>query len=357
MRYLVPCLFALLALPSPSRAERLLAVLGGAAFEPVAENAGGVVEVLADGSTSLLAIPLPGEDLLGLATLPDGRLFAVTGQLTGPARLLELDPVDGTILRDVGELRTASREEEEEEEEKRTEAARRAATVGAEPGHRPAAGRNATNIHADSRGEGELIPVSFHDLAAHPSTGELYGVAESSSQIREDELFVIDPATAIAYPRSLPETLRAPQAIVGRSGHLAISFTPTGELWGKEINAPGLFRLDPATGAVLETRDTTPQLGALGMGNTGPNSFVLSACCAPAGLAPIANDGSEIYHLDASGQATAVGSPASRQRIEDFALLAAAPTAPEIPTLEGVGAGVLALLLVAFGWRRLGRAA
>lgn len=316
-------LLLLFLAPLPGSAERLLGVLAGTSGDPKAEDPGALIEVdLETGGETVIGVPVPGVGLVGIAARRDRRVFVATDRAKGPALLVEIDPDTGTTLMVIGVIHTDVREDPEEPEER----------AGTPP----------------LSGEKPYAAVTLHDLAADPTTGLLYGIADhdQSERIDPDELFVIDPETAYATSAGVPDLgSNAPE---GRSGQLAIAFTDTGELWGKEVNSSTLFRLDPATATVLSTIELDPPRGALGLGPAGDDGFWMSACCQPAGLTGgVANNASEIFHLDRLGNTTRLGTGASNRSFHDLALLGAPPSVVEIPTLGGFGSWSLASFLAA----------
>jgi len=283
---------------TPALAQpHLLAVLGGNAVQ--ADDAGAVVEIdPATGAATPLATPIPGESLTGIAVLPDGRVYVCTADISGPAQLIEVDAQTGALLNVVGPLSDG------------------------------------------------VAPVVFHDLAADPTTGVLYGISIGDEAVAEgagsvNAFFTLDPATALATYVATPAPLNG--------GFMAIAFSNDGTLWGKVTNSPELYELDKSTGAVLSTVTLAPSVGGIGLGNAGDDTFYMAECCAGV-------PGNILYRVDRlTGAATLIGSAGGNRRVHDFVIAEGLPPIVEIPTLGGRGLLLLATALLAAGYLLLGR--
>ncbi len=283
---------------APALAQsHVLGVLGGGAVG--ADDAGAVVEIdPSTGAATPLATPMPGEGLTGIATLPNGRVYASTSDITGPAQLIEVSAQTGVLLDVVGPL-------------------------------------------TDDAG-----PLELHDLTADPTTGVLYGISVGAVRALEgagstNAIFTVDPGTAVVT------FVGTPAGLTG--GFMAIAFTNDGTLWGKVQNAPELYQIDKSNGAVLATVIVTPSLGGLGLGNAGDDTFYMSECCTGV-------PGNTIYRVDRlSGVATLLGSAGGTRRVHDFTVAGTAPSIVEIPTLGGRALLLFAAALLAAGGVQIGR--
>ncbi len=168
-----------------------------------------------DASGVILGYPAPGEGhISGLAFGPDKRLFAsvVFGSGT-PAELIEIDPVTGALIRDVGTITDT------------------------------AAGPN-----------GEVTGLKISDLSFQPGTGILFGITAGGGQVGGGLLYTIDTDTAEAT--LVGQTCAAPFSA-------AIAFAPDGTLYltgqaSPPQDAPSggidvLATVDPNTGECLTT--------------------------------------------------------------------------------------------------------
>lgn len=134
-----------------------------------------------------------GEGLSGIAFGTDGRLWGSVpqgggGNSGGPTNLIEIDPVTGQLINDVGPIKT--------------------------PG-------------------GDDLRIV--DLALQPSTNTLFGLDI------DGKIYTLDKGTAVA-------TLVGDPGVTNRGG---IAFSPFGIFYLVEGGGSHLWRIDPATGATI----------------------------------------------------------------------------------------------------------
>lgn len=204
----------LLFLAAPLSAQTLYGSQGGAQG-----GDGGRLVILDtdDASATLVGTPFDSVGMPGIEFLQDGRLVAVSSvnhsEELDTSYLLELDPHTGALL--------------------------------------------SSQPLLDSDGNG----CAFGDIAMHPGTGVLYGIAANQSSLGTrcgvggstgGYLATIDPATGI-------------YTTVGRDAEFGnasggIAFGPDGTLYFTAAWASDdtLYTLDPATADVLSTTDLTP---------------------------------------------------------------------------------------------------
>ena len=294
MRFLTIA-FSLMILAVPAAAQdRVLAVLGGT--QQMAPDGGAVVEVdITTAAVTVLNTPSPGDGLTGIAQLNDGRVFVVTNSqgATGAATLIEIDPVDASVIQVVGPITVGGNQE------------------------------------------------SVQDLAANPLTGELYAASTGNEMLSQNELFVIDPATAEGTVVGLP-------AYGSNNGYVAIAFTPDGRLWGKEANDDEYWEVDPADASIISgpTATTPDGVGSIGLGSLSDGRLLLSECCS-------FTLGEDLYILDLTTQtSTLVGSMGTDRRIHDFIALGF-PQARSVPTDSPAALLLLVLAVLAGGFAAL----
>jgi hypothetical protein len=302
-------LAATVATAVPVFSQESLAVAGGTIVQ--ADDGGAVLRVdLATAAVTVLATPSPGNGLTGIAALPDGRVFVSTANnTTAGSHLLQIDPVTGALIQDVGEL------------------------------------------------EVDSAPIVVHDLAADPTTGLIYGVEVAALHGQDggrggtNMLMTIDPATAVVTVIGFPN--------IKTTNFMAIAFDAAGTLWAKPITDPELYSLDKATAQVSTTVVLDPGVGALGLGFAGDGTFAMSECCSE-DRGTGGGVGNTLYRVDPlAGTATLVGLLGGDRRVHDFAIPvdpggAPGPAIVEVPAVDRVGLALLAALVALAGliWLR-----
>ena len=276
--------------------EILLASLGGAAVG--ADDGGAIVTIdQTTGEATVLGTPLPGVGLTGLASDSNGRVFAVTDNVTANARLIEVDPQDGSLIATIGDLMFSG---------------------------------NA---------------VAMSDIAIQPGTDVLFGSAVGGAGLNQNDLVTISTSDAQV-------TFVATPSYMTTDGFVALGFSSDGTLWAKEANDGEYWTVDPADGTVLTSSTANPSIGSIGLeARPSDGILVLAECC---GITL----GNDIYLLDpVTGDATLLGSAGGDRRVHDFAFIdaTAPPPTVEIPTLGHVGFALLTLLLGVAGVRGLRR--
>ncbi len=97
---------------SSASGQTLIGVNGGSLESDLSfESPGAVLSIdQTTGAGTVLATPMPGLGVTGVATNSLGRVFASTGSrnsVTNGPRLIQIDPVTGALIADVGRLQTA----------------------------------------------------------------------------------------------------------------------------------------------------------------------------------------------------------------------------------------------------------
>lgn len=175
-------------------------------------------------ATTMLGTPYNGTGLSGIATAPDGRLFAVASVNNGfvdTGQLLELDPSSGALISVIGDL-------------------------------------------YDSSGNG----CAFMDISFHPNTGVLYALASNQSGIGTrcgvgggtgGYLATINTSTAVY-------TILGRDASFGNNAG-GIAFAPNGTLYfAASWDTPGvLYTLDLNDGSITSSTNLSDMIGPIGM--------------------------------------------------------------------------------------------
>jgi DNA-binding beta-propeller fold protein YncE len=242
--------------------EALLAVLGG--VQAGADDGGAVVTIdRATGEATVLDTPMPGFGLVGLAVTSAGKAYAVTNTGGGMfnAKLIEIDPRTGSLVRDVGALKLS----------------------------------------------GTTTYVQIHDLAAQPGTDVVFGSSTDAAGLLQSTLVTIDPATADVTIVGVPDYGIDTERV-------SITFSPNGTLWAMEWSTGNIWTVDPATAIVLAAGFISPpNVGTIGLGSLPDGTLVFSECC----NFTIGND---VYLLDTGTLNAALLGPAGgTRRVHDFA--------------------------------------
>jgi hypothetical protein len=296
-------LLALCSLQAQAQVPTLLGVSGG---DEYSASPGGVFSINpATGSGTLLSTPIPGIGLTGIAVNGAGRVYAVTASSrlaqTGP-RLLELNPVTGAVIADVGRLRTAGGDD-----------------------------------------------CYIGDLSFQPGTNVLYGLLGNQGPAPRCG---IGSSSVGGYLLTI-DTATARVTVVGRDGNLGnsnggIAFAPNGTLYFTPCwsNPGALLTLNPATAAIQSSVALLPS------GSCYQGLAVRSDGAVFASFEAESSD-SSIYIINAgTGVRTLVGSTGANM-IHDLVFLGDAPST-EVPTLSEWATLALAALVAVtgFAWMR-----
>jgi hypothetical protein len=236
-----------------------------------------------DASAIVLGTPFGGVGLAGIEQAPDGTVYAVTGvDQDGIAHLLEVDPATGGLITDLGQL-------------------------------------------PDSSGNG----CAINDLAYHPQTGVLYGLAANNGS--GDRCSV--GGSPGGYLLTI-DTAAVEYTVIGREPSLdnnsgGIAFDAAGTLYF----TPGwndvgtLHTLDLTDGSFTSTVALSEDLGFHGLeinpvsGTMYASLPMTSSCCSPANF--------NIYTIDpVSGTVTLLGSP-GEYSVHDMVFLSDVVVVPQ----------------------------
>lgn len=275
----------------PAHGERLLAALGG--YFDGADDAGAILEIDPEtGDITLLAQPMPGFGLSGIAALPSGRVFVTTESpdLDTAAKLLEIDPVSGALVRVVTD---------------------EVLWMGS-------------------------LPFPIHDLAADPTTGLLYAAGYGGL----DQVVSIDPDTG--ETTFIWGLVYSPFPIFTYS---ALAFDGSGNLWSKVWDSGVVFLVEFLEGKLIVNPQpaSPPNFGALGMGiRRSDDKVFFSECCTQ-------TQGNEVYSMDPPVYAAELlATMGGSRQVHDLAFAGAPPAVVEVPTLSP-GALALLVCLLAIG--------
>jgi hypothetical protein len=295
-----------LSMSALAQAPALLGVNGGG---EASTSPGAVVSINpATASVTVLSTPLPGLGLTGVAVNSAGRVFAVTGttsSATSGPRLLELNPVTGTVIADVGRLQTA--------------------------------GGNDCYIG---------------DLSFQPGTDVLFGILGNQGPAPRCGI----PDGGVGGYLLTINTSTARVTVVGRDPSLGnsnggLAFAPGGTLYFTPCWSDNgvLLTLNPATAAITSSVTLAPS-GACYMGLAVRSDGVVFASY------DYENSDASIYTLNpATGARTLVGSTGGNMVHDLVFVAAAAPLVlTEVPTLAEWALLALATLLALSGaaWLR-----
>ena len=295
-----------LLLPGIAMAQVLLGVSTGSG--QTSANPGAIFSIdPATGLGTLLGTPFNGVGLSGIAMTSDGRVYVSTSaSFDGASHLLEVDPVTGNMINDVGQI---------------------------------------LDVAGNSCGVG--------DLSVDPTSGILYGMATNHGLIGTrcgvggstgGYLLSINPNTAVYT------LLGTDPAVGGRQG--GIAFSRLGTLYFSEAWSPDgdLHTLSTLDGTITGTTTLIPTQtwGYHGLG-VDPVTGMLYATLGD-------SNASDLYSIDPNtGNVTTIGPISSiGDRIHDVVYYALEPPVP-VPTIStwGIIALMLAILfLVASRFRR-----
>lgn len=288
-------------------AQGLIGVIGGGEYSPPA-GVGAVVSVNpTTGALTVLGTPFPGVGLTGVAMNSVGDVYAISASTasatTGP-RLLRINPTTGTLIADVGRLRTAAGDD-----------------------------------------------CYIGDLSFQPVTDVLYGLL--GNQGPQPRCGIV-PATSTGGYLVTINTSTAIVTVIGRdpsfgNSNGGIAFAPNGTLYFTPCwSDPGnIHTLNPATAAVLTTVPLVPG-GTCYMGlAVRPSDGAIFASF------DAENTDFNIYTLNpATGTRTLVGSPGTDNIVHDMVFVGpAAPPAAiaPVPMLSQWALIALALVLGGLG--------
>jgi len=303
-------LAALLAVPLTSWAQ-MIGVTGGSGGSPGLPGA--VVEIdPADGSSVTLGTPFNGVGLSGVARAADGTVYVVTSQsFDGTSHLLIIDPANGNLISDLGQL-------------------------------------------LDAGGNG----CGINEIEFHPATGVLYALASNNSSIGTrcgvggstgGYLLTININTMQYTVLGREPTLGNNSGGIAFNAAGLLYFTPG---WG---DVGTLHTLNLTDGSFTSTVNLSQGLGFHGLAidpSTGTmyGSLPMSSdCCS--------QDNPNIYTINPSdGTLTVLGSPGDFA-VHDMAFLDIGPSAPSVPIpTMGLWAGLLlTITLFVFAFREFRR--
>lgn len=263
--------------------------LGGAAAG--ADDGGAIVTIdQVTGDATVLGTPMPGWGLPGLSFGPTGRLYAVTANNLGNAKLIEVDPDTGGLVSIIGDLLWNG------------------------------------------------VPTTVTDLGFQPGTGTLYGMTGFNGP-GQNSLVTIDTATGAV---TLVDNCAHFPGTAG--GFVAIAFAPDGTLWAKDTNASNLWTLDPSDCSPLTLTSINPAVGGLGLGARPTDSLLFfTECCVTIG--------NDVYSLDGPAAAAVLLGPAGgTRRVHDIDFRDAAVPTMKPWGLTALAAFLLLLLATAALW-------
>jgi hypothetical protein len=290
---------------SPALADALLGVNGGSGGG--FSSPGAVLRINdLSGDGTVLATPMPGLGLTGVANDSQGRVFASTGTANDTAdgpRLIQIDPATGALINDVGRLQTAGGDD---------------CFVG--------------------------------DLSFQPGTDVLFGVLGNQGP---DPRCGIPSSGTGGYLVTI-DTTTAIVTVVGRDDTLGnsnggLAFAPNGTLYFTPCwDDPGvILELNPANAAILDsTALEDEETCYMGLAVRPSDGSIF-------GTFDDVNDDNSIYRINpSSGSRVLVGNPGDFL-VHDLAFGAIAVSNAPALSIAGLALTLSALALI--GKRRIAR--